>query len=74
MWYVATHALNTHELIVSVALLSLICSKKQIPKWRRRCKFFSITGQPFRQIVPTFAARSSGVLAYLEEPGNESVN
>jgi len=33
----------------------------QIPKWRGRDKVFNNTGHPSRQIVPTFAARSSGV-------------
>jgi len=61
MSFVATHASNTHKLNVSVAPLKYICSKNQIRKWRGRYKVFNITGQPFLQIVPTFAARGSGV-------------
>jgi len=59
MSFVATHASNTHKLNVSVAPLTYICSKNQIPKWCGRV--FNIKGQPSLQIVPTFAARVSGV-------------
>jgi len=59
MSFVATHASNTHKLNVSVAPLTYICSKNVIPKWHGRV--FNITGQPSLQIVPTFAARGSGV-------------
>jgi len=61
MSFVGTHASNTHKLNVSVAPLTYICSKNQIPKWCGRDKIFNITGQPSLQIVPNFAARGSGV-------------
>jgi len=47
---------------------------KQILKWRESGHLFKITGQPSRQIVLSFAARISGVFAYVEEPGDESGN
>jgi len=47
---------------------------RNIPKWRGRGHFCKITGQTFRQIVPHFSARISGVLADVEAPGNESGN
>jgi len=59
MSFVATQTSNTHKLNVSVAPLTYICSKNQIPKWSGRV--FNIKGQPFLQIVRTFAARGSGV-------------
>ena len=57
MWFVSTHAFNTHKLIVAVAPLTLICSKNQIPKWRGRGKVFNITGQPSR-LLPLGALAS----------------
>jgi len=59
MLFVATHASNRHKLNVSVGPLTYICSKNVIPKWHGRV--FNITGQHSLQIVPTFAARGSGV-------------
>jgi len=61
MSFVATLESNTHKLNVPVAPLTQICSENQIPKWRGRDKVYNITGQPSLQIVPTFAARGSGV-------------
>jgi len=48
--------------------------QKQIPKWRESGHLCKIMGKPSRQIVPTFAARISGVFAYVEAPGDKSVN
>jgi len=46
----------------------------QIPKWRESGHLFKITGLPSRQIVPSFDARISGVIAYVEALGDESGN
>jgi len=48
--------------------------EKQIPKWRESGHLCEIAGQPFRQIVPSFAARISDGFAYVEAPGDESGN
>ena len=48
--------------------------QKEIPKWRESDHLCKITGQPSRQIVPTFAVRISGGFAYVEAPGDESGN
>jgi len=48
--------------------------QKKISKWRERGHLFKIAGQPSRQIVPSFAARISGCLEYVEAPGLESGN
>jgi len=48
--------------------------EKQILKWRESGHLCNITGQPSRQIVPSFAARISGGFAYVEALGDESGN
>jgi len=48
--------------------------QKQIPKCREGGHLCKITGQPSQQIVPTFAARISGVFAYVEMPSVKSGN
>jgi len=47
---------------------------KQIPKLRESGHLCKITGQPSRQIVSFFAAKISGVFAYVEAPGDKSGN
>jgi len=47
---------------------------KQIPKWRENGHLCKITGQPSRQIVPSFAARFSCVFAYVKALGDKSGN
>jgi len=47
---------------------------RNIPKWRGSGHFCKITGQTFRQIVPTFAVGISGVIADVKAPGDESGN
>ena len=47
---------------------------KHIPKWRESGHLCKITGQPSRQIVPSFAARFSGVFAYVEATGDKRGN
>jgi len=47
---------------------------KQIPKWRESGHLCKITGQPSRQIFPSFAARVSGVSAYVKALGDKSGN
>ena len=45
-----------------------------ISKWSGSGHFCKITGQTFRQIVPSFAARISGVFADVETPGDQTGN
>jgi len=61
MWFVATDALNTRKLIVSVAPFHRFVARIRSLNMRGKCKVFNITGQPTQQIFQTFAARSSGV-------------
>ena len=48
--------------------------QKQIANWRESSHLCKITGQPSRQIVPSFAAGISGVFTYVEAPGDKSGN
>jgi len=64
----------THNLNITVNHLWYICGNKHIYKWRESSHFCKITEQTFRQIVPPFAARFSGVFADVVEPGGESWN
>jgi len=48
--------------------------QKQLLKWRESGHIWKITGQPSRQIVPSFAARISACFAYMEASGDESGN
>jgi len=61
-----------HETIVCTNTGSEI--QKQIPKWRESGNLCKIMRKPSRQIVPYFAARISGVFAYVEAPGDKSMN
>ena len=48
--------------------------QKQLLKWRESGHISKITGQPSRQIVPSFAARISACFAYMEASVDESGN
>ena len=47
---------------------------KQLLKWRESGYIWKITGQPSRQIVPSFAARISACFAYMEASSDRSGN
>jgi len=49
-------------------------NKIKIPKLRESRHLRKITGQPSRQIVPSFAARISGGFALVEAPCDKSGN
>jgi len=48
--------------------------QKQIPKWCASGHLCEIARQPFRQILPSFAARNSDGFAYVDAHGDESGN
>ena len=63
---------HTHERLSSKQYRLEI--QKQLLKWRESGHIWKITGQPSRQIVPSFAARISACFAYMEASVDGSGN
>jgi len=62
------------NLNITVNLMPYICGNKHLYKWRGSGHLCKIAEQTFRQILPPFAARISGVFADVVETCGESRN